>query len=98
MSDLAAQIETFRRELAEIVEVQNGQLLRRYAALKPLMHVKDVARTLGVSERTVETLIATGNLQPLWIKGQRRFHPGAVDAFICASERKSRHRGRRKQP
>lgn len=99
MSDLAAKIEALRadlrRELSEIIEEQNERLLKKHTALKPLMSVKDVARTLGVSERTLETIIGSGKLQPLWIKGQRRFHPDAVDAFMRASERRPRRRGRR---
>lgn len=98
-SDLAAQLDALRadlcRELAEVIEAQNERLLRRHTALKPLMSVKDVARTLGVSERTVETLVASGKLQPLWIKGQRRFHPDAVEAFIRAGEHRARRRTRR---
>jgi len=97
--DLAAQLEALRadlcRELAEVIETQNERLLLRHAALKPLMRVRDVARTLGVSERTVETLVASGKLQPLWIKGQRRFHPDTVEAFIRAGERRARRRTRR---
>ena len=99
MSNLAAKIEALRadlrRELSEIIEEQNERLLRKHTALKPLMSVKDVARTLGVSERTLETIINSGKLQPLWIKGQRRFHPDTVDAFMRASERKPRRRERR---
>lgn len=98
-NDLAARIESLhadlRRELAEIIETQNERLLQQHTALKPLMSIKDVARTLGVSERTVETLVAVGKLRPLWIKGQRRFHPDAVDAFIRAGERKAQRRSGR---
>ena len=84
-----------RRELAEIIAMQNERLLQQHTSLKPLMSVKEVARTLGVSERTVETLVAGGKLRPLWIKGQRRFHPDAIDAFIRAGERKEQRRTRR---
>jgi len=83
------------RQLTEIIEIQNERLLQQHGALKPLMTVKDVARTLAVSERTVETLIAAGKLRPLWIKGQRRFHPDAVEAYLRSCEKARRRSTRR---
>ena len=55
----------------------------------PLLTVKDVGRTLSVSPRTVETLIADGEIVPLWVRGQRRFHPDAVLAYVdsCTERR-----------
>lgn len=51
-----------------------------------LLDVKDVARHLQVSKRTVETLIAEGQIKPIWIRGQRRFTKEALDAYLrkCA--------------
>ena len=96
---LAAKLETFKSELTqhivEHIRALNDQLLQEHAALKPLMSVEDVARTLNVSARTVENLIGQGKLRPLWIKGQRRFHPDAVDAYVRACEQKPRSRKRR---
>ena len=96
---LAARLETFKSELTqhivEHVRALNDQLLREHAALKPLMSVDDVARTLNVSARTVENIILQGKLRPLWIKGQRRFHPDAVDAYVRTCEKKPRSRKRR---
>lgn len=65
------------------------RLLEAAQATKPLMSVSDVARTLGVSKRTVETLVADEELRPLWIKGQRRFHPDAIDAYVRECARRS---------
>ena len=76
----------FDQIIREAVRVENEALLARHAELKPLMNVKDVARTLKCSVRTVETFIAEGELRPLWIKGQRRFHPDTIAAFIRARE------------
>lgn len=91
---LTARLEAFetnlKEELAEIVRTQNELLLNQHMALKPLMSVSDVAATLTVSERTVEKLIVQGKLRPLWIKGQRRFHPDVVTAYIRSCEKKPR--------
>jgi len=96
---LAARLETFKSELTqhivEHVRALNDQLLREHAALKPLMSVDDVARTLNVSARTVENIILQGKLRPLWIKGQRRFHPDAVMAYLRTCEKKPHSRKRR---
>ena len=50
---------------------------------RPLMAIADVARVLNVSTRTVETLLAEGQL-PRYVKvgRQRRWHPDAIDAYI----------------
>ena len=89
---LEARLETLkaelREELAEIIRVQNELLLKQHASMKPLLSVDDLAKTLNVSLRTVETLIKSGQILPLWIKGQRRFHPDAVNAYLHACGRK----------
>ena len=40
------------------------------------------ADQLNVSERTVDTLIASGELQPVRIRGCVRVHPKTLQAFI----------------
>ena len=96
---LDARLAAFRDHLTEHVVEQvralNEQLLREHTALKPLLDVADVAKTLGVSRRTVENLIGQGKLRPLWIRGQRRFHPDTVDAYVRTCEQKPRPRKRR---
>ncbi len=96
---LAAKLEALRAELkdelGETFRIQARLLLDEYTGLKPLMSVEDVARTLNVSARTVENLIGQGQLRPLWIKGQRRFHPDAVDVYLRTCEKKPRSRKRR---
>lgn len=74
-----------QRQIEQAVRETGLRLLHERKALKPLLAVRDVARTLNVSERTVETLIAMGELRPLWVKGQRRFHPDTVDAYVRSS-------------
>jgi len=77
-------LEITRDDIREMFRAEAEKLLQEHSALRPLMSVKDVARTLDVSPRTVETLVADGELRPLWIKGQRRFHPDTIDAYIRA--------------
>ena len=89
---LEARLAHFGETLLARLQALNEQLLQEHHALKPLLSVKDVARTLAVSERTVEALIQRGRLRPLWVKGQRRFHPDAVDAYLRACEKRPRTR------
>ena len=86
--ELAAQIGETVRGLYEL-------LLAEHAAQKQLLSVADLAKTLNVSRRTVENIIAAGKIRPLWIEGQRRFHPDMVDAYLRNCDR--RPPGRRGQ-
>jgi excisionase family DNA binding protein len=65
-----------------LVRRENEDLLRRHQEMECLMSIDDVAEVLGVSRRTMEDIVASGDLDPIWIKGQRRFHPDAVDAYL----------------
>jgi len=47
-----------------------------------LWTIGDVATRLNVSNRTVESIIDDGKLTPIWIRGQRRFEPEAVEAYL----------------
>ena len=82
--------EAEKEQLAAIIREENKVLLREFVALKPLLSVDDLAKTLSVSKRTVETLIHAGEIQPIWIRGRRVFHPDAVDAFIRSRTKKCR--------
>lgn len=85
-NDLAHLIAKLRSDLTseirKIVERQNTELLQEHQSLKPLLSVGDVAETLGIGKRTVEKIISEGDLQPIWVRGQRRFHPDAVEAYM----------------
>ena len=48
----------------------------------PLWDINDVSDYLKVSKRTAETLVAEGKISPIWVKGQRRFGPDAVKAYL----------------
>ena len=97
---LAARVATLLRpELAahitETVRTLNELLLAEHASMKPLLSVADLAKTLKVSPRTAEKIIATGKIRPLWIEGQRRFHPDTVDAYLRTCEKPRRRSPRR---
>jgi excisionase family DNA binding protein len=47
-----------------------------------LLTKAEAADQLNVSERTVDTLIACGDLQPVRIRGCVRIHPKTLRAFI----------------
>lgn len=97
---LDAKLEDLKDQLtAQVVDrvrAANEQLLQQHAALKPLMSVADVATSLKVGSRTVEKLIAQGKIRPLWIKGQRRFHPDAISKYLRLCEKPPRSRKRRR--
>lgn len=56
------------------------------AVPKPLWKIRDVAQYLNVSKRTVENILADGELVPIRIRSARRFQPEAVKAYArrCA--------------
>ena len=93
---LAARVASLLRPELQAHLTEAVRLLAEQVSRKPLLSVKDLARTLGVSPRTVENIVAAGKLRPLWIEGQRRFHPDAVDAYLRACEKPPRSRKRRR--
>lgn len=96
--DLISHITTTIRET---IRDELSDWLRRSREPPPLLSVEGVARRLSVSVRTVESLIAEGEIAPVWVRGQRRFTVEAVDAFIrsCpggrSNLRRKPHRKRR---
>ena len=79
-SDRAALRSILREELAAAGEPE------------PLLDVGGVARRLSVSVRTVEKIIASGDLAPIWVEGSRRFDRDAVEAYIRRRVRVGRAR------
>ena len=75
-----------KRAVEEAVEPAVDAAIKREAGLlfqrQKLWSVDDVALYLGVSRRTVETLIADGQLRPLWVGGSRRFTKEAIRAYL----------------
>ena len=77
--------EWLRTAITEVVREEATRLLSEGKTLSPLLSIDGVAKILSVSKRTCETLVADGQIRPIWIKGQRRFHPEAIDAFLRTS-------------
>lgn len=50
---------------------------------RPLLSVTATAEWLGVSEKTVRRLIASGVLPALRVGGQLRIDPNELDAYAC---------------
>jgi excisionase family DNA binding protein len=48
----------------------------------PLWTIEDVFTRLDVGKRTVEKIIDAGGITPIWIRGQRRFEPEAIEAYL----------------
>ena len=86
-----------RKEIAAIVREENELLLKLHTAMKPLLTIRDTATTLGVSERTVEKLIGSGKIRVLWIKGQRKIHPDALEGYMRTCEQRTRRRAARRE-
>lgn len=53
---------------------------------RPLWDVDEVADYLDVSKRTVETLIANGELEPVRVRSLRRFKPSEIRDY-CRRKR-----------
>ncbi len=54
-----------------------------------LLTIEEVARRLSVSKTTVEREVDDGRLSPVRVRGQRRFDPRAVDAYVRESARRT---------
>ena len=80
--------EAVREVLVETLRDEREELFFDQEMSQPLMSAKCVARKLAVSLRTVEKVVALGELVPIWIEGQRRFHPDVVDAYIRSCDSK----------
>ena len=82
------------RLIRRVVREENESLLAQHVTLKPLQSLKGVAKSLDVSIRTAETMLASGEFPPaLWIAGQRRWHPDTVAAFLRSRDRLRRPKG-----
>lgn len=82
------------RELTERVARCFDALAAREAEPQPLLTKQDVADRLLISPRTVETLMAEGKLTPIKVRGQIRFTPEAVDAYVRSAASRKTGRGR----
>jgi excisionase family DNA binding protein len=55
---------------------------RQEAAPRPLLSKEDAADVLGLSPRTVDTLIHSGELPSLKVRRRRRIRPADLEAYI----------------
>lgn len=69
-------MDVLRRLVDEAIDA------RRATDTPPLLTKAGVARYLSVSIRTVDTLVAEGELVPIKIRAARRFTKDAVDRYI----------------
>lgn len=80
---LASELEgPLTEALSNIVRDHLATVLARPSRPEPLLTVGEVADRLAVSKRTVETMIAEGELKPVRVRGARRFERTAIDAYV----------------
>jgi excisionase family DNA binding protein len=77
-------------DLRAVVREELRAERRREAAPEPLLTKKDVAEVLDVTERTVDTIAAAGELPKIKVRGCVRFAPGAVESYIQRQATNSR--------
>ena len=76
---LVKELATAVSEAVEDAKLQDKQLLT----------ARDVATYLNLSLRTIETLIAEGQITPIRIRGSRRFAPEAIEKFLSSCKSNS---------
>lgn len=70
------------RGIRNIVRQEQERLLGQERPVKPLLSLDDLANTLGVSKRTAQRIVADGEIDPIWIRSQKRFRPEAVRSYL----------------
>jgi hypothetical protein len=79
----------------------NGREVARYPLLEEILHARsipfqatystaDVARIFGVSPRAIQHRMSSGQLVARDLPGRARFLPGDIEAFIAASDSRTR--------
>lgn len=57
--------------------------------MTPLLTTNDVAEALGVSPRTIQRLVSSGQLRPVYIGRLPRFTEAEVQAYCSAAYRRA---------
>lgn len=70
------------RRVRNIIRQEQERLLGQERPVKPLLSLDDLASTLGVSKRTAQRIVADGEIDPIWIRSQKRFRPEAVRSYL----------------
>ena len=96
-ADYLADVEKLASLLGDLLDKLNGDvlniLLRQCDLLEqdlddedpPLWDIEDVSAYLNVSVRTVENLIAGGEIVPLRVRSLRRFDPETIKTWVRQS-------------
>jgi excisionase family DNA binding protein len=56
--------------------------------MERLLSTDEVAAILGVSARTVQRLVASGQLRPIYVRSLPRFTEAEIEAYCAAAFRK----------
>lgn len=64
------------------VEKALENVKEEWASEPQLWSIQQAADYLNISARTLDTMIASGEIEPIWIKGQRRFDREAIFAYV----------------
>jgi excisionase family DNA binding protein len=59
----------------------------REDAVSDLLTIREAARSLGVSTRTIHRLVRDAELAPVRIRGSVRFRPQDIEAYILRAQR-----------
>ena len=70
------------QNIREVVREELRAERRRDAAPEPLLDKEQAADILSVSERTLDTLIASGEIASIKVKRCRRIPPQALRAYV----------------
>jgi excisionase family DNA binding protein len=91
-SQLAPVIEQLREQVQESLQDVRAEMRALRVRKDPelLLTLDEAADVLGVSRRTVSTLIAEGSIQSLKVRRARRIRRKDLDAFI---KRRAKRRG-----
>jgi excisionase family DNA binding protein len=82
---MTALTPDLRRAIADVVGEAVREALRgsnEQADASRLLDSRTVAQRLGVSARTLDRIVASGDLRPVRIGRRRFFHVETVDAFV----------------
>lgn len=79
---LTEEEDLSERTVKSIEQLISRTVEKKTSVPSKLWTIGDVATRLNVSNRTVENIIDDGKLTPIWIRGQRRFEPEAIEAYL----------------
>lgn len=92
---LEAKLEHFTKDLKAHITATIRDTLAKRAAPNPLLTVEEAAGVVGISKRSMETLIGAGEIRVMDVGpngGLRRIHPDALKAYMrnCTRRRAGR--------